>query len=59
MAVLHLHYLKLSFSCGERGLHLVVMCRLLIAKVFLVERGLSSYSARALEYRLGSCGAQA
>ena len=56
MAVLGLHYLKLFFSRGERGLHLVAMCRFLIAKVSLVERGLSSYSSRALEHRLRSCG---
>ena len=55
MAVLGLHYLKLFFSCGERGLHLVAMCRLLIAGVSLVvKRALSGYSSRALEHRLRS-----
>ena len=69
MAVLGLHYLKLFFSCGKRGLHLVAMCRLLIAGVSLVVKyglcdswtlvviahGLSSWGSWALEHRLASC----
>ena len=42
--------LKLFFSCGERGLHLVAMCRLLIAKVCLVEQGLWGTQASVAQH---------